>query len=85
VSGLLAGQYDIVTTVPPDQTDSITGGGPSIDSIQVANVVSLAFRTEQTGAPTSDSRVRQAMQLAVDRQSPMSPLSILGFTVRGHR
>ena len=74
VSGLLAGQYDIVTTIPPDQTADITGGGASADPVKVDNVVSLAFMTEQKGAPTSDPRVRQAMQLAVDRQALTSSL-----------
>ncbi|MFG1710959.1 ABC transporter substrate-binding protein [Nonomuraea sp. M3C6] len=69
VAGLLAGQYDIVTTIPPDQTDTITGGGASVDPVQVDNVVSLAFMTEQKGAPTSDPRVRQAMRAAVDWRS----------------
>nr|WSY48841.1 ABC transporter substrate-binding protein [Streptomyces sp. NBC_00886] len=74
VSGLLAGQYDIVTTIPPDQTSSISSGGASEAPAKVDNVVSLAFMTEQKGSPTSDPRVRQAMELAVDRNALASSL-----------
>lgn len=69
VSGLASGQYDIATTIPPDQTEQVKGNGQSIDSVKVNNLVSLAFMTNQTGQPTSDPKVRQAMLLAIDRQA----------------
>ena len=68
ISGLATSQYDIATSIPPDQTQQVKANGQQIVSTQVNNVLQLAFMTNQTGQPTSDARVRQAMLLAIDRQ-----------------
>jgi peptide/nickel transport system substrate-binding protein len=68
ISGLATGQYDIATSIPPDHSQQVTTNGQQIVSTSVNNVLQLAFMTNQTGQPTSDPRVRQAIQLAIDRQ-----------------
>lgn len=68
VSGLASEQYDIATSIPPDQTEQVKGNGQQIVSTQVNNMLQLAFMTDQTGKPTANPQVRQAMQLAIDRQ-----------------
>jgi len=68
VSGLASGQYDIVTSIPPDQSEQIKGNGQRVASTQVRNMVVLAFTTNLPGEATKDALVRQAMELAIDRQ-----------------
>lgn len=68
ISGLAAGQYNIATAVPPDQSKQVEGNGQKIVSTQVNNMLQLAFMTNQKDKPTSDPRVRQAMQFAIDRE-----------------
>jgi peptide/nickel transport system substrate-binding protein len=67
VSGLATGQYGIATSIPPDQSDQVKANGQQIVSTQVDNVVVLAFTTNLPGEPTANPLVRQAMQLAIDR------------------
>lgn len=69
VSGLATGEYQIAATIPPDQQQPIKSNGQQIASVQVDNVVELAFMTNQKGAPTANPLVRQAMELAIDRKS----------------
>lgn len=68
ISGLATGQYNIVTSVPPDQSNQVKTNGQRIVSTQVDNVLELAFMTNQSDQPTSNPKVRQAMQLAIDRE-----------------
>ncbi|WP_432850505.1 ABC transporter substrate-binding protein [Amycolatopsis sp. CA-161197] len=68
ISGLATGQYDIATSIPPDQSQQVKSNGQLLVSTPVNNVLQLAFMTNQLGKPTSDPKVRRAMLLAVDRQ-----------------
>lgn len=68
IAGLLTGEYDIVTSLPPDQTGPIDNddateirGGP------VENVHILTFRQWKKDSPISDKRVRKAMALSLNR------------------
>ncbi|WP_374449431.1 ABC transporter substrate-binding protein [Stella sp.] len=67
ISGLLAGEFDIVTEISPDQFKTIStsgrarvSGGP-IDTIRI-----LFFDTKNPAL--ADPRVRRALSLAIDRQ-----------------
>jgi peptide/nickel transport system substrate-binding protein len=68
VSGVATGKYDIATSIPPDQSEQVTRNGQQVVSTTVNNVVELGFMTNQADRPTTDPKVRQAMQLAIDRQ-----------------
>jgi peptide/nickel transport system substrate-binding protein len=68
ISGLATGQYDIATSIPPDQSQQVKTSGQLIVSTPVDNVLQLAFMTNQAGQPASDAKVRRAMLLAIDRQ-----------------
>ena len=68
IAGLLAGDYDIITNVSPDQIDvierndgfKVVGGGTT-------GVRTLVYDTE-TNPILSDVRVRRAINFAIDRQ-----------------
>lgn len=68
VAGLRAGDFDIVTTLTPDQFDTITSD-PRLD---VVGGDTLSFRTltydTLTNPVLKDARIRRAMNLAIDRQ-----------------
>ncbi len=67
VSGLLAGDYDIVTDLPPDQLDAVEANdGVSIVGGPVNNNRIIWF--DKTNPHLTDPRVRQAMSLALNRQ-----------------
>ncbi len=69
VSGLATGEYDISTNLPPDQTDLVESNGQKTASVQVNNVVNLTYLTAHAESPIADSRVRQALALAIDQKS----------------
>lgn len=73
VAGLVAGDYDLITNVPPDQM-SVVAGYPDIDvrSVVLANVHVLAFNEQDK--VLSDKRVRQALSHAIDRQKLVDTL-----------
>jgi peptide/nickel transport system substrate-binding protein len=73
VAGLVAGDYDLITTVPPDQM-SVVGGYPDIDvrSVVLANVHVLVFN--ESDKVLSDKRVRQALAASIDRQKLVDTL-----------
>ena len=67
VAGLLAGDYDIATDLPPDQLDAVEAAdGVSIVGGPVNNNRIIWF--DKTNPTLADPRVRQAMSLALDRQ-----------------
>lgn len=68
IAGLLAGQYDIITEVGTDETAQIEAnpnatvvGGP------IENIRGLFY--DSVGSPLSDSRIRRALNLAIDRET----------------
>ncbi|SEJ49040.1 Periplasmic dipeptide transport protein precursor [Marinovum algicola] len=67
IAGLVAGDFDIVTTIGPDQIGQIN----AYDTVEARSVVLsnshvLVYNTEH---PTlADKRIRQAMNLAIDRE-----------------
>jgi len=78
IAGLITGQYDIITSVPPDQAELIEReNGYRTASFEVENMHILTFlsgcgeRTEEECAADpsalADKRLRQAMVHAVDR------------------
>ena len=73
VAGLVSGEFDLITTVPPDQVDIIKGY-PDIDvrSVVLANAHVLVFDTRDP--VLADKRVRQALSNAIDRQKLVDTL-----------
>lgn len=66
-AGLLAGDFDLVTDLPPDQLSSVEDSeGFSVVGGPVANIRFLYL--DKTNPALVDARVRQALTLAVDRQ-----------------
>lgn len=74
VSGLATGEYNIVTNLAPDQTSVVEANGQEVVSVEVNNIVMLALMTARTDSPVADERVRQAMQLAIDRATIINSL-----------
>ncbi|AZO81507.1 MULTISPECIES: ABC transporter substrate-binding protein [unclassified Bosea (in: a-proteobacteria)] len=73
VAGLVAGDYDLITNIPPDQM-SVVGGYKDIDvrSVVLANVHVLAYNEQDK--VLADKRVRQALNCAIDRQKLVDAL-----------
>ena len=72
IAELLAGNVDILATVPQDQIDAVNKSGKAkVQIVPSQVVVEVAFdqmgRTSKT--PWTDKRVRQAANYAVDRES----------------
>ncbi|MGO4138483.1 ABC transporter substrate-binding protein [Rhizobium brockwellii] len=67
IAGLVSGEFDIATNIAPDQIAQINSY-PDIEarSVVLANAHVLVYNTENP--VTKDKRVRQAMNLAIDRQ-----------------
>ena len=67
VAGLVSGEFDIITNVAPDQIPQINGYDDiETRSVVLANSHVLAYSTQDP--VMKDARVRQAMNLAIDRQ-----------------
>jgi peptide/nickel transport system substrate-binding protein len=66
-AGLAAGEFDIITNVPPDQIGTLERM-PNVEarSVVLANCHCLIFN--QKDPVLADKRVRQALSLAIDRQ-----------------
>ncbi|WID95046.1 ABC transporter substrate-binding protein [Bosea vestrisii] len=73
VAGLVAGDYDLITNIPPDQM-SVVGAYKDIDvrSVVLANVHVLAYNEQDK--VLADKRVRQALNHAIDRQKLVDAL-----------
>ncbi|MBS7703050.1 ABC transporter substrate-binding protein [Chelatococcus asaccharovorans] len=66
-NGLLAGDYDLVSDVLPDQFDAMSGTGAF--EVVGGSIPNLRVLVIDTTAPwLSDVRIRRAMSLALDRQ-----------------
>ncbi|WP_274425561.1 ABC transporter substrate-binding protein [Chelativorans sp. YIM 93263] len=73
VNGLLSGEYDFITDVPPDQIKTVDDqdkyevvGGP------ITNHRLLVF--DKNNGPMQDPRIRQAMTHAIDREAIVEAL-----------
>jgi peptide/nickel transport system substrate-binding protein len=66
IAGLVSGEFDIITNIPPDQV-SVIAGYRDVEprSVVLANSHVLTF--DAKGPQTSDKRIRQALALSVDR------------------
>ena len=73
VAGLVAGDYDLITNVPPDQTGIIAGYADiDVRTVVLSNVHVLCYNESDT--VLADKRVRQALNLAIDRQKLVDSL-----------
>lgn len=73
VAGLVAGDYDLITNVPPDQTGIIAGYADiDVRTVVLSNVHVLCYN--ESNAVLADKRVRQALNLAIDRQKLVDSL-----------
>jgi len=69
IAGLLTGEYDIVTSLPPNLTKPIDDDDATeIRGGMVENVHILSFRQWKADSPISDKRVRKAMVLSLNRE-----------------
>jgi len=67
VTALVNGEVDIITNIPPDQVATIAeAGGVEVRSIPLANIHVLRYNTRHP--VLDDKRLRQAMNLAIDRR-----------------
>ncbi|MCC6419868.1 MAG: ABC transporter substrate-binding protein [Gemmataceae bacterium] len=74
VSALLAGEVDIITNLPPDQVDTVESSGSAyVKAVPLANAHVLRYNTIGF-PPIADVRVRQAMNLAIDREGLVKSL-----------
>ena len=68
IAGLITGEYDIVTSLPPDQTRPIDNDDATeIRAVSVENVHMITFRQYKEDRPQADKRIRKAMALSLDR------------------
>ncbi len=68
IAGLITGEYDIVTSLPPDQTRPIDNDdNTEIRAVAVENVQMITFRQYKKDRPQSDKRIRKAMALSLNR------------------
>ena len=67
VTALVNDEVQIITNVPPDQVETMSGLDQiDVREIPLANVHVLSYNTNR--AELSDKRLRQALNLAIDRQ-----------------
>ena len=68
LQALQSGQVNMVTGINPDQIAAAKGVGAQVRAIAAPQVMSLAFLSNKSG-PTSDVKVRQALNYAVDKEA----------------
>ncbi len=68
LQALQSGQVNIVTGINPDQIGAAKRSGAQVKAIAAPQVMSLAFLSTKTG-PTSEVKVRQALNYAVDKEA----------------
>ncbi len=73
VAGLVSGEFDLITNVPPDQ-EQVVGGYQDIEvrSVVLANAHVLVF--DNRDPVLADKRIRQALSAAIDRQKLVDAL-----------
>lgn len=84
IAELLSGGVDWIWRVPPDQADPMTGV-PDItvtaDETMRISFLSMNLRDMDGGNPMQDARVREAVALAIDRQTIVDQVIGEGSTV----
>ncbi|WP_284179868.1 ABC transporter substrate-binding protein [Rhabdaerophilum sp. SD176] len=73
IAGLVSGEFDLITNVPPDQL-TVLQGYKDVDarSVVLANSHLLTF--DARSPQTNDRRIRQALGLAIDRKKLVDSL-----------
>lgn len=67
IAALQSGDVDLITQVPVDQIEALSGaGGFVVSSAETNNHMAVNFNTVK--GPTADVDIRRAMSLAIDRQ-----------------
>lgn len=73
IAGLVSGEFDLITNVPPDQIKVVSGySDVEARSVVLANSHLLTF--DARGAQTADKRIRQALACSVDRKKLVDSL-----------
>ncbi|MBD3786698.1 MAG: hypothetical protein IE922_06960 [Sphingomonadales bacterium] len=67
VTGLVNGEFDLITNIPPDQETALDVAG--IDTLGVTWPMFHVWVLHMTNGVTADARVRRAMRLCTDRQA----------------
>lgn len=76
VSSMRTGEFDLISNIPPDQVDVLSGNdGVVVDSKPGTTISWMALQSGE-GKPFSDIKVRQALTHAIDRKLIVE--SILG-------
>ena len=67
VTALITGEVDIITQLPVDQVEVIKNSkGLNVESVNITNMHMLRYYTDR--GPLKDKKLRQALNLAIDRQ-----------------
>ncbi len=73
IAGLRSGQFDIITEVGPDHIAELEGAeGVGVVGGPILNIRGLIY--DSTGNAMEDPRIRQALNLAIDRQAIVDSL-----------
>jgi peptide/nickel transport system substrate-binding protein len=67
LSGLLAGQFDLITNLLPEDTATVEGAGKRFAHVQGLEHPVMILNVDD--GPTADVRVRQALNYAVDKDA----------------
>ncbi len=68
VQGVQAGRVDVAVQLGPDDEEPLRAAGAQLVARPGGGVLTLQFITERAGSPLRDVRVRQALNLATDRE-----------------
>jgi peptide/nickel transport system substrate-binding protein len=80
LQALRSGQIDVAQGVSPDDIDSLESAGFTVKVVPRAQVQQATFETTSTSGPWEDTRVRQAMNYAVDKEAIVR--DVLGGTAK---
>jgi peptide/nickel transport system substrate-binding protein len=69
VQMLQAGEVDLVDTTPWDQVKPLQDAGYNVAILDAAPSISVQFHTKNPNVPWADVRVREAIGLAIDKES----------------
>ncbi len=85
VAAISTGEVDIITNVPPDQVETLEDAdGVDVQTVPLANVHMLRYNTYYP--PLDDQTLRQAMNLAIDRELLVETLwGGMAEVPRGHQ